>query len=419
MFQEIYPRSLDEHGRSTIGLLEELGEAAEAVRVFEQHPKYFFGEAADIFSYIMGIANEHALSLAKEGEEFSFGEEFLRRYPGLCPQCGSRVCACPSVPQATVGRMAKEIDLKTETIFITDMSAFLDSGKEIGHEVLEKLGGYNGLLDLPFDRGDTNRALVTICLGVARAFDADRPELANSLRSEAFRISANAQELGSVRKDLNVGDLLQKLEGAWRELDSDLRTQLKKDGGLIGDIAEVMDTIQVLFVSCTPIDQEPIRSSGELRAINDSVNRGSSFTRVSVEQLPASTQTDLRRKLLHSKFNIVHFSGHSDENNLIFEDESGNTTNVTLDSIKMLFKSRPVTKCLILNSCKSVKNLKEPIAEITIGLDAEVDHSAAIEFSRGFYDAVAMGKTFTDAFDEGKLAATMSGHSGDLFRLLK
>jgi hypothetical protein len=39
MFGRIYPRSVNEAGRSTIGLLEELGEMAEAIRVFDAHPQ--------------------------------------------------------------------------------------------------------------------------------------------------------------------------------------------------------------------------------------------------------------------------------------------------------------------------------------------------------------------------------------------
>lgn len=110
MFQQIYPRSLSDHGRSTVGLLEELGELAEAIRVFEMHPKYFLGEAADTFSYLMGIANEHSLRMAQSsGEDFSLEVEFLKRFPGLCTQCGSKVCTCPAIPQATVGRMTKEL----------------------------------------------------------------------------------------------------------------------------------------------------------------------------------------------------------------------------------------------------------------------------------------------------------------------
>src|SRR5262249_35619380 len=112
MFQAIYPRTPEDKGRSTLGLCEELGELAEAVRVFDKHPKYCAGEAADTFSYLMGLANEYALRLAQQnGEAFSFEREFITRYPGLCVQCGFRICMCPSVPQATVGRMSKELDI--------------------------------------------------------------------------------------------------------------------------------------------------------------------------------------------------------------------------------------------------------------------------------------------------------------------
>jgi NTP pyrophosphatase (non-canonical NTP hydrolase) len=114
MFQEIYPRQVVDQGRSVIGLFEEVGEFAEAIRVSEKHPMFFLGEAADIFSYLMGIANEHSLRLLQEGGiEFSFEVEFLKRYPGLCMQCGSRICVCPAIPEATVGRMAKELDIGT------------------------------------------------------------------------------------------------------------------------------------------------------------------------------------------------------------------------------------------------------------------------------------------------------------------
>jgi hypothetical protein len=66
---------------------------------------YFLGEAADIFSYLMGIANEHSLRLKQEhGQNFSFMEtliigssklpmvrralhhaELIKKYP--CAQC--------------------------------------------------------------------------------------------------------------------------------------------------------------------------------------------------------------------------------------------------------------------------------------------------------------------------------------------
>ena len=123
MFAKIYPRGLDESARSVVGLFEEIGELAEAVRVFDRYPKYFVGEAADVFSYLMGLANEYALQ--RETDElgsFDLESEFLKRYPGLCVQCGYQVCICPSVPESTVGRMAKELDVEDlEDLFASDV----------------------------------------------------------------------------------------------------------------------------------------------------------------------------------------------------------------------------------------------------------------------------------------------------------
>ena len=146
MFSLIYPRTISDAGRSSLGLMEELGEFAEAIRVSDVHPQYFFGEAADIFSYIMGLANEHEMREAQEERSFSFDEEFLRRYPGLCTQCGSRVCVCPAIPQATIGRMAKELGFTGEdSPFVTDLAGFVQEGRLSSEKALESVGGYPGL----------------------------------------------------------------------------------------------------------------------------------------------------------------------------------------------------------------------------------------------------------------------------------
>jgi hypothetical protein len=61
----------------------------------------------------MGMVNEYTLSLQQEGDGlFSLEDELIKRYPGLCVQCGHVVCICPPVPEATVGRMAKEPDIQ-------------------------------------------------------------------------------------------------------------------------------------------------------------------------------------------------------------------------------------------------------------------------------------------------------------------
>ena len=113
--------------------MEELGELAEALRVHQLHPKFLAGEVADVFSYLMGLVNEYNLKLAREGQKSMDLEfEYISRYPGLCTACGNKICACPNVPEATIGRMSKELDIvETEKLFTLDA---LSRQQEGGHQ---------------------------------------------------------------------------------------------------------------------------------------------------------------------------------------------------------------------------------------------------------------------------------------------
>ena len=155
MFRDIYPRNMTDVARSTLGLFEELGELAEAIRVFDQHPKFFAGEAADVFSYLMGFANELFLRAETQDRTFSFEAEFIQRYPGLCTQCGHHSCICPVVPEATVGRMAKELEVAPhEQLFSLDSGKSADHAKIVSRRVLDRLGGFSMVARrFPFDRG--------------------------------------------------------------------------------------------------------------------------------------------------------------------------------------------------------------------------------------------------------------------------
>ena len=223
MFQIIYPRSTeDRSARSTLGLMEELGELAEAVRVFDRHPKYFAGEAADVFSYLMGIANEHSLRMQQEGKgPFSFEAELLRRYPGLCVQCGHKTCICPAIPESTVGRMAKELSFdEGDDLFFHDASAFEAQAIATSSRVLEALGGYRGVLSqFPFDRGEANNALILLCLRLADALQGRDPAISHRLQALAIQVGQSATFPGSRAQRLASGDVIGVVRAALDELD--------------------------------------------------------------------------------------------------------------------------------------------------------------------------------------------------------
>jgi len=71
-------------------------------------------------------------------------------------------------------------------------------------------------------------------------------------------------------------------------------------------------------------------------------------------------------------------------------------------------------RCLLLNGCSSLATLTTAIAPVTVGMEADLGDAAAIEFARGFYDALGAGRTIDEAIQEGESAAELKGLGGDL-----
>jgi NTP pyrophosphatase (non-canonical NTP hydrolase) len=413
MFQRIYPRTGEERGRSTLGLLEELGELAEAVRVFESHPKYFVGEAADVFSYIMGLANEHSLRIQRdENREFSFEDEFMKRYPGLCVDCGFSVCVCPPVPEATIGRLAKELDVKDlSSFFGFHPEQMAQQGSRISEEVLDRAGGYAGLAGrFPFDRGQTNTALVVFCLKFADAIQAQNSKAAESLRAISMQVAKQATHAGSRQRPDVLAKVIDSVQSLARKFGKKVQPLVAPaDQSLTGKVGRLVSfkPLSILLVLANPPGTPPIRLQEEERAIRDALRLSKARDRVVLTALPAATTDDLRRALLNQDYDIIHFSGHGEPGAVIFEDLETKSVRSSLEALRDLIQRYPSVQCAILNACYSLAETKVPIAPFTVGMDAPVGDRVAIEFARGFYDAIGAGKSYDFAVQEGVTAVKL------------
>lgn len=112
MFRDIYPPGHKPEFESTFArLTEELGELAEAVRVFPAAPGYFLSEAADVFAWLMNIQNNLDYQSAKESNEYgaALEERFCRAYPDYCRDCQKQRCICAPILESTIGRIAHEV----------------------------------------------------------------------------------------------------------------------------------------------------------------------------------------------------------------------------------------------------------------------------------------------------------------------
>jgi nucleoside phosphorylase/NTP pyrophosphatase (non-canonical NTP hydrolase) len=254
MFNRIYPRDIDKKQMSVISLFEELGEFAEALRIFETHPKYVAGEAADVFSYIMGIASEHSIKRLMDGKtRFDFEKEFLSRYPGLCPQCGYQVCVCPIIPETTVGRMAKELDLlPDDNLFTLNVNESESIGKKISNVVIDNFGGLiEYVKSFPFDRGDTNRAIVAICVRLASNFIDKRPDIAKEMQDIAIKISQKHKRAGAKSDEKEIDEIINVLERILPEVDVSI---FDDDGMMNKKVAKdlLVQTCKIGIVTALP-----------------------------------------------------------------------------------------------------------------------------------------------------------------------
>lgn len=170
--------------------------------------------------------------------------------------------------------------------------------------------------------------------------------------------------------------------------------------------------VNVLVVFANPRGTDSLRLGTEDRVIRESIRLSRGRDNISLTIHHATTVHDLRRALLDEEFQIVHISGHGTGSGLVLEDELCGKYVVPQQALGELFSAySPPIECVILNACYSISQglLTSLGIPFTVAMEGAISDDAAIEFSRGFYDAVGAGKKIDFAYEEGcrtvKLAA--------------
>lgn len=179
------------------------------------------------------------------------------------------------------------------------------------------------------------------------------------------------------------------------------------------DISEVYSFEQsILLVMANPKDSAPLHLLGEDRVIEDCLHRGLEEGRIVLKRLPAATSDDLRKAVLNGNFTILHFSGHGWDSKIYLEKEDGSRVEVSLSFFLNEYLARVKSiRCIVLNTCYTNTELISVDRErYVIATNDKILDEAAIEFSRGFYDAINAGKAIRFAFQEGCYAMIFAGY---------
>jgi len=166
--------------------------------------------------------------------------------------------------------------------------------------------------------------------------------------------------------------------------------------------------IAILLVFANPHGTDALRFGTEERALREAIRSSTHRARIKIEALHATTIDDLRRALLRDRYDIVQFSGHGSAVGLSFENAVGEVEIPDSNALVELLHRRGV-RTVLLNACDSLDVSLAGTSKIdyTIAMSTKITDESAIEFSRGFYDALGEGLSIPEAFAEGVLSCKL------------
>jgi uncharacterized protein YjbI with pentapeptide repeats len=165
--------------------------------------------------------------------------------------------------------------------------------------------------------------------------------------------------------------------------------------------------IKILFLAANPTDTSALRLGEEVRQIEEKITFGSHREAFELIQQHAVRVSDLQRILLKHQPHIVHFSGHGSKiSEIVLEDGLGKSKPVSKEAISALFRIlKDNVRVVVLNACFSKPQAEalDEIIDYVIGMNKQVGDKMAISFAGAFYQALAFGRTVTEAFDLAKV----------------
>ena len=197
---------------------------------------------------------------------------------------------------------------------------------------------------------------------------------------------------------------------------------------IIGNRGRSRMKVRIQFLTAEPDSTQRIRADRELREIVDRLRDGEHREQFDlIEPRTAVRVKDLLTYIRRDQAQIVHFSGHGEENGyLLLEDRAGNPARVAPDSLRHLFDTwndDEHVRCVIFNACHSndlarALTRQPAVVPCAIGTTRAVSDKAALCFSEGFYGAIADGVTLAKSFESGKVQVGLEVPSeAELFQL--
>jgi hypothetical protein len=214
---------------------------------------------------------------------------------------------------------------------------------------------------------------------------------------------------------------------------------LKADTPLVRylEIPELISALRVdlplklLVVSSSPKDKLQLDVADEFERLLDATSGVRASGSLTIDTLPHASLKSLQNRLQESAVHILHFIGHGDfkestqESVLFFEDESGNSREISGEFLAAVLGNHPSLRVVVLNACHGARSsLKDPFAGVSqallrrglpaaIAMQFAITDKAARVFAEAFYEAIANRYAVDAALVEARTALYVDGQGAE------
>jgi len=174
------------------------------------------------------------------------------------------------------------------------------------------------------------------------------------------------------------------------------------------------EKLRVLILGAS--SEGDLRVGREQKRIRSAVESALHRDQIELDVRPAATTSDLLDGITKFRPHVVHFSGHSNEDLIVFEDEQDEPHKGVIVTARAFAKAVQATDdpplLVLLNSCKSAAQIDDLVAEVApfaIGMADSIDDSDAINYAAQFYAAIANGQSINASHLSGQAALELAG----------
>lgn len=174
------------------------------------------------------------------------------------------------------------------------------------------------------------------------------------------------------------------------------------------------ERLRVLILGAS--SEGDLRVGREQKRIRAAVESALHRDQIEIDVRPAATTADLLDGITKFRPHVVHFSGHSNEDLIVFEDEQDEPHEGVIVTATAFARAVQATDdpplLILLNSCRSaaqIDDLVRTVAPFAIGMADTIEDADAINYAAQFYAAVANGQSIQSAHASGQAALELAG----------